>query len=35
MPLASWFNADDESAIDAAAADATTNEGEFYPFSFL
>ena len=34
IPLASWFNADDEPAIDA-DADATTNEGEFYPFSFL
>ena len=31
--MASWFGANEESAIDAAAD--TTNEGGFYPFLFL
>ena len=32
--MTSWFDADEEPVIDA-DADATTNEGGFYPFSFL
>ena len=31
--MASWFDDDEESAIGADAD--TTNEGGFYPFSFL
>ena len=34
--MTSWFDADEKPVIDADAdADATTNEGGFYPFSFL